>query len=75
MQFFCYYFHRKSIITLYRKNIYKGLTKVRTAFSSCSGENFSNLAIYMRHNSGGDYMIPVSRDEVLSGFAGIPAVL
>ena len=25
--------------------------------------------------SGGDYMIPVSRDEILSRFAGIPAVL
>ena len=24
---------------------------------------------------GGDYMIPVSRDEILSRFAGIPAVL
>ena len=24
---------------------------------------------------GGDYMIPVSRDEILSRFAGIPAML
>ena len=24
---------------------------------------------------GGDYMIPVGRDEILSGFAGIPPVL
>ena len=24
---------------------------------------------------GGDYMIPVSQDEILSRFAGIPAVL
>ena len=25
-------------------------------------------------NLGGDYIIPVSRDEILSHFAGIPAV-
>ena len=27
------------------------------------------------HLQGGDYMIPVGRDEILSRFAGIPVVL
>ena len=31
-----------------------------------------NLLLYI--DLGGDYMIPVSRDEILSRFAGIPAV-
>ena len=38
-------------------------------------KGFSSIDIDLKSKLGGDYMISVSRDEILSRFAGIPAVL